>query len=162
MVKSEKQTTIAQVIAPWLDRTDWFDELIRRAKAIEQQMRVDILKRYRECGQLLIEVGYKHDIQSREFLNDFMEAMNICRATVTIMLQLGRMNEKEFANAVVQYGSLHRFANKLPLTQDAEDERKRKAALKPKSKPYCDKGISPLHCCSECPYFQKKKGVLDG
>lgn len=143
-------------IDDWLSASNWFDELIQRAKAIESQMELDIWKRYRDCGLLLLEVANKHSLEGKGFRKRFMEAMNIKSSqTVNTMLQLGRMSEGQMLDTIKQYNSIFRFAHKLPITVDVQQYRKEHS--KPVREFECEEGCTTFpHCCVLCPSFKKK------
>lgn len=141
----------------WLDREDWFEEVIRKAKTIEKEMALDIWKRYRECGRLLLEVGYKHSLEARGFKRKFMEAIGVkSLSTVNTMLQLGRMSDDELSGSIAKYGTIFRFACKLPITVDVQQYRE--SRKKPPKECECEQGNPGFpHCCVLCPSYKKKK-----
>jgi len=86
-----------------------------------------------------------------------MEAMEIkSRQTIETMIQLGRMSEEEFADAIKGYGCIYRFANKLPMTEDQKEVLKEKNKDKKAKKASCSQMLPDFpHCCPCCPNFQK-------
>ena len=88
----------------------WLEELIKKIKAIENQWIQDTFKRYRECGQLLLQSGYTKGKWNNEVKSTFMEETGYSDTTVRRMIILGTLSEEQFLHDMDNFKSLYQWA----------------------------------------------------
>lgn len=108
-----KQTTIDQ----------WLDSLITEIRRILLEWAKDTFLRYRKCGQLVLESGYKKGRWQSEQRHYFLKTLGISQQTFSNMVRLGEMSGDKFTNAISNFSSLDAWANQKSLAKKAKRQR---------------------------------------
>lgn len=104
-VKPQTATDLAK-----LDNS-WLDPLVVEIKQIMVDWAKETFFRYRKCGQLIINSGYRKGQWHSEHREYFLKALGIGERTLRYMVQLGEMKEEEFGNAIAKFPSFFNWAN---------------------------------------------------
>lgn len=95
------------------------DNIIGRVKVLEQKLKLNALKFYRECGLLIKESLIDQNKWNRNSIGEFMDKTGYSKATVYHMVKLGKMTELEFSNLLETTPNLRAWINK-PKKLDVE------------------------------------------
>jgi len=105
----------------------WVDDLIVETKEIEEQWKRDTFRRYRECGQLMLDSGYKKGKWNDLIKKHFMEKTGYSKNTISRMIRLAEMNELEFEITITKFNSLYKWVN---ATTGHKETRKKSVMVK--------------------------------
>lgn len=101
----------------------WLENAVSKVKDIQLQWAKETFKRYRECGKIVLESGYRRGQWHSEHKERFLKETNLERTTFQQMIQLGEMTDLEFTNAVGKFPSYHAWANRGSLAKIEKRER---------------------------------------
>jgi hypothetical protein len=98
------------------NRDNWLNELVTEIKLIEEKWKIDTLKRYRQCGKLILESGYGQKSKwSSKIFNDFMELTGYKKTAIYEMIRLGKLTDREFSDISEIFPSLYAFTHSKAL-----------------------------------------------
>lgn len=97
-------------------KLSWLDTLIDKVKTIEKQWVQDTFKKYRECGQLIIEAGHESGQWNSEAKEYFLAKTGYGERTFRRMVELGKLSDDEFRTRVSDFKSIHQWSNQKALT----------------------------------------------
>ena len=97
------------------NRDNWLNKLVTEIKLIEEKWKIDTLKRYRQCGTLILGSGYEKWKRNQSILTKFMELTNLGKTTIYYMVDLGKMSDKEFSDTIGEFPSLYAWSHPKSL-----------------------------------------------
>jgi len=119
-IEKEKKKQKQQLTKPTQITEQELDTLASQIKAVETEWKLDTFKRYRECGQLILDSGYKKGRWNDQIKTHFLAKLNYGERTFRYMVQLGSMSEEEFGNAIAEFKSFYEWACKPKQIKEAK------------------------------------------
>lgn len=116
------------------NRNDWLNELATNTRLKIAKWARNTLKMYRECGQGILDSGYKKGNWNSVVRKRFLKLTGISPRAFYYMVELGRMTDAEFSNTLQSFPSLNawingksvKFHRALPLIPSSENKLKSK------------------------------------
>jgi hypothetical protein len=103
---------------------EWVYELATKLKTIEEQWKRDTFRRYRECGQLILESGYEKGKWNQVILEEFMKLTNYGHTVIYYMVKLGKMTDTEFSDVIGNFTSLYAWSHPKALESKPDKSKK--------------------------------------
>jgi N6-adenosine-specific RNA methylase IME4 len=94
------------------ERDKKIDKVIKRVKKLLQSFHLSTFHKYREAGKEIINAGYEEGNWHSKHRKRALEEWAISQPTFSYMIQLGKMSEEEFINAINNFPSVYAWANR--------------------------------------------------
>ena len=104
---------------------EWVYELATRLKTIEEHWKRDTFRRYRECGQLILESGYEKGKWNQLILKEFMKVTDYGHTVIYYMVKLGKMTDTEFSDVIGNFTSLYAWSHPKALESKPDKTKKK-------------------------------------